>query len=92
MSLPQYAGVIVGSAVKYIDVGTFRVARGIREGNWDQVGGKHVLGLGEEAVEFVKGELIGPELPDAVDSNLEEAADAIVAGDVTVPCQATGCQ
>jgi len=92
VSLPQYAGVIVGSAVKYIDVGTFQVARGIREGNWDQVGGKHVLGLGEEAVEFVKGELIGPELPDAVDSNLEEAADAIVAGDVTVPCQATGCQ
>lgn len=90
-TLPKYSKVIMGSAVKHINVGTYDVAKGAYEGNWGDVNGKRVLGLDQDAVEFVEGQDVGPELPDVVDSNLDDAKQAIVDGDVTVPCDATGC-
>ena len=54
--------------------------------------GRNVLGLKEDAVRFVKGGGLESKLPDALDTNLEDAKNAIVDGSVTVPCTAAGCQ
>jgi basic membrane protein A len=51
-----------------------------------------VLGLAEEGVELVLGQTLGPKLPDAVSANLESSRQAIVDGEITVPCSASGCQ
>ncbi|UPW00627.1 BMP family protein [Halorussus gelatinilyticus] len=92
LTVPDYEDVIMGSAVKYINKGTNRVAEAIVKGNWDQVNGQNILGLQQDAVAMVLGNVIGPKLPDVVSQNLEESKQAIVNGDVTVPCSATGCQ
>lgn len=90
-TLPQYSDVIIGSAVKFLNVGTFEVAKGIRDGNWAEVSGKHVVGLKDDGVRFVKGKDLEPKLPDTLDQNLSDAKDGIVNGDINVPCSATGC-
>jgi basic membrane protein A len=91
-TLPQYSDVIIGSAVKFLNVGTYEVAKGVREDNWEAVNGRNVLGLKEDAVRFVKGGGLESKLPDALDTNLEDAKNAIVDGSITVPCTAAGCQ
>ncbi len=91
-TLTDYQDVIMGSAVKYINEGTRMVASAVAEDNWDEVNGRNVLGLEEDAVAMVLGQAVGPKLPDVVEENLSEAKQAIVDGDVTVPCSASGCQ
>jgi basic membrane protein A len=91
-TLPDYQDVIMGSAVKYINKGTYEVAQAVVEDNWESVQGDNVLGLDSDAVAVVLGQAVGPELPDAVEQNLEESKQAILDGDVTVPCSASGCQ
>ena len=91
-SLPEYSDVIMGSAVKFINVGTRQVANAAYSDDWESVQGKHVLGLAEDAVAFVPGAEVGGNLPDIVEQNIQDSKDAIVNGDVTVPCEATGCQ
>ncbi len=91
VTLSDFSDTIMGSAVKYIDVGTYQVATGLADGNWDGVNGKHVLGLEQDAVELVLGQDIGPELPEVVSDNLEETKQGIIDGDITVPCEADGC-
>jgi basic membrane protein A len=90
-TLPEYEDVVMGSAVKYINKGTNRVAEAVVKGNWEEVNGENVLGLERDAVAVVLGRVIGPKLPDAVNQNLEESKQAILNGDVTVPCTASGC-
>jgi basic membrane protein A len=92
VTLPEFQDVIMGSAVKYINRGTFQVAEAVVQDNWSSVQGRNVLGLDAEAVDLVLGQAIGPELPDAVSENVSEAKEAILNGDVTVPCTASGCQ
>lgn len=91
LTLPDFEDVIMGSAVKFINEGTNLVAEAVVNDNWEQVNGENVLGLEEEAVAMVLGQAIGPKLPDVVNQNLEEAKQAIVDGDVEVPCTASGC-
>jgi len=92
VTLSQFSDVIMGSAVKFMNVGTFEVAEAVYNDNWEEVGGQEsVLGLAEDAVAFVEGQDIGPELPDVVFDNLEEAKQEIVDGEIDVPCEATGC-
>ncbi|WP_135829560.1 BMP family lipoprotein [Halorussus halobius] len=91
-TLPDYQDVIMGSAVKFINEGTREVAQAIVNDDWDSVQGNNVVGLEEDAVEVVLGQAVGEELPDVVTENLEESKQAIVNGDVTVPCSAAGCQ
>jgi basic membrane protein A len=91
-SLPEYSDVIMGSAVKFINVGTRQVANAAYSDDWESVQGKHVLGLAEDAVAFVPGAEVSGNLPDIVEQNIQDSKDAIVNGDVTVPCEATGCQ
>jgi basic membrane protein A len=91
-TLPDYQDVIMGSAVKFINEGTREVAQAVVNDNWESVQGNNVVGLEEEAVEVVLGQAVGSELPDVVTQNLEESRQAIVNGDVTVPCSASGCQ
>jgi basic membrane protein A len=90
-NLPEYSDVIIGSAVKFMNVGTKEVAIAAGTGNWSEVSGKHTVGLSEEGVDFVEGADIGSELPDVVDTNLQDAKDGITNGDITMPCPATGC-
>ena len=92
VTLPDYQDVIIGSAIKRINEGTYRVAEGIVQDNWSEVSGRNVLGLEQDAVGVVLGQAIGDKLPDVVSQNLEESKQAIVDGDVTVPCTAAGCQ
>jgi basic membrane protein A len=92
VTLPEFQDVIMGSAVKYINRGTFQVAEAVVQDNWSSVRGRNVLGLDAEAVDLVLGQAIGPELPDAVEQNVSDAKEAILNGDVTVPCTASGCQ
>jgi basic membrane protein A len=92
VTLSQYEDVIMGSAVKYINEGTYQVARAVIQDNWSSVQGNNVLGLEQDAVAVVLGNAIGPELPGVVEQNLDESKQAIINGDVTVPCSASGCQ
>jgi basic membrane protein A len=91
-TLPEYKDVIMGSAVKYINKGTYQVAKAVVRNNWQSVQGKNVLGLKQNAVAVVLGQAIGPKLPSVVENNLNKSKQAILNGDVTVPCSATGCQ
>lgn len=91
-TLSDYQDVIMGSAVKFINEGTREVAQAVVNDDFDSVAGRNVLGVAEGGVALVKGQAIGSELPDVVDQNLEDARQAIVDGDVTVPCTAAGCQ
>ena len=90
-TLPDFQDVIIGSAVKFINEGTREVAGAIAEGNFESVTGANTLGLEEEGVDCVIGQAFQDSLPDAVNENLEEARQAIVDGDITVPCTASGC-
>ena len=90
-TLPEYKDVILGSAVKYINRGTYDAATAVHDDSWGDVQGKNVLGLEEDAVELVKGQTLGSKLPGVVDEKLSEAKDGIVNGDITVPCSASGC-
>jgi basic membrane protein A len=91
-TLPKYKDVIMGSAVKYINKGTNQVATAVVQNNWESVQGRNVLGLKQEAVGVVLGTTIGPELPSVVADNLDKSRQAILNGNVTVPCSASGCQ
>ncbi len=91
-TLPDFQDVILGSAVKYINEGTREVAAAVAEGDFESVAGANTLGLEDEAVDCVIGQAFDGQLPDAVGKNLEEAKQAIVDGDVEVPCTAAGCE
>ena len=91
-TLPDYQDVIMGSAVKLINEGTREVAIAVVEDDWGSVQGNNVIGLEEDAVKVVLGQAVGPKLPDVVNENLKETKEAIINGDITVPCTASGCQ
>nr|WP_079977481.1 BMP family ABC transporter substrate-binding protein [Halococcus sediminicola] len=91
-TLPKYKDVIMGSAVKYINKGTYQVAKAVTQDNWQSVQGNNVLGLKQDAVAVVLGQTVGSELPSVVEKNLKKSKQAILDGDVTVPCTASGCQ
>ena len=91
-TLPEYSDVIVGSAVKFINRGTYDcVEATVNDDFGDLTGDINILGLDEEGVDLVVGREFEGSLPDALSQNLEEAKTAIVDGDVEVPCSATGC-
>jgi basic membrane protein A len=90
-TLPDFQDVILGSAVKYINEGTREVAVAVAEDDFESVTGANTLGLEDEAVDCVIGQAFEGQLPDSVSQNLDEAKQAIVDGDVEVPCTAAGC-
>ena len=90
-SLPEYSDVIMGSAVKWLNVGTYGVVEGILNDNWDEVGGPHIVGLEQDGVAFTKGVDYEPMLPDVLDENLDAAKEGIINGEIDVPCEADGC-
>jgi basic membrane protein A len=90
-TLPDFKDVIIGSAVKYINEGTREVAAAVAEDDFDSVTGANTLGLADEGVDCVIGQAFQGSMPDAVSTNLEDAKQAIVDGDISVPCTASGC-
>lgn len=91
-TLPEYKDVILGSAVKFINEGTYDAAKAVHDGNFSDIQGKNVLGLDDEGVELVYGQTLGSMIPDSVKSKVDESRQAIVDGDITVPCTASGCK
>jgi basic membrane protein A len=91
-TLPEYKDVILGSAVKFINKGTYDAATAVRDDSFSEIQGKNVLGLDDDGVELVYGQTLGSKIPDSVKSKVDEARTAIVDGDITVPCSASGCQ
>jgi basic membrane protein A len=67
------------------------VAAAVAEDDFDSVTGANTLGLADEGVDCVIGQAFQGSMPDAVSTNLEEAKQAIVDGDISVPCTASGC-
>jgi len=90
-TLEQFSDVILGSAVKFINEGTYDCVRAVAEDDWESVQGFNILGLAEEAVDLVIGQEFEGAFPDELDQNLEDAKQGIVDGDIDVPCEATGC-
>lgn len=90
-TLSDYKDVIMGSAVKYINKGTFEAAKAVHNDNFQSIQGKNVLGLEENGVKLVLGQAIGSELPGVVEENLKSARQGIIDGNISVPCSASGC-
>ena len=90
-TLDEYSDVIIGSAVKYINQGTYDCATAVATDDWDSVAGSNVLGLEEEAVDLVVGQEFEDLMPDELDGNIEDARQAIIDGDADVPCDHDGC-
>lgn len=91
VTLEEYSGVIIGSAVKYIDQGTYDCAEATVNDNFDEVAGFNVVDLSQEGVDLVVGQEFEDSMPDVLTQNIEEAKQGIVDGDIEVPCDATGC-
>ncbi|MHC3437255.1 BMP family lipoprotein [Natrialbaceae archaeon A-gly3] len=91
VTLPEFSDVIIGSAVKFIDEGTYEAAEAVAEDNWEDVAGFNVLGLEEDAVDLVVGQEFEGELPEELEDNLEEARQDIIDGEIEVPCEHDGC-
>jgi basic membrane protein A len=91
-TLSEYSDVIIGSAVKYINTGTYDAASAVAEDNFESIQGFNRIGLEEEAVDLVIGQEFEGDMPDELSSNIEDAKEGIVDGDIDVPCSHTGCQ
>ena len=91
ITLEEYSDVIIGSAVKYIDQGTYDCAEATVNDNFDEVAGFNVVDLSQDGVDLVIGQEFEDSMPDVLSENLEAAKQGIVDGDIDVPCDATGC-
>ena len=90
-TLEQYSDVIIGSAVKYINEGTYDCAIAAVQDDWESVQGNNVLGLESEAVDLIIGQEFEDAMPQELTDNIEEAKQGIVDGDIDVPCAHNGC-
>jgi len=90
-TLEQYSDVIIGSAVKYINEGTYDCAIAAINDNWESIQGNNVLGLEEEAVDLVIGQEFEDQMPQELTDNVEQAKQEIVDGTIDVPCSHSGC-
>jgi len=91
-TLEEYSDVIIGSAVKYINTGTYDAASAVAEDDFGSIQGFNRLGLEEEAVDLVIGQEFEGDMPGELDDNLEDAKQGIRDGDIDVPCTHTGCE
>jgi basic membrane protein A len=91
ITLPDYDDVIIGSAVKYIDQGTYDCAEATVNDNFDEVAGFNIVDLSQDGVDLVIGNAFEDKMPDVVGDNLEDAKQGIIDEDIDVPCEATGC-
>jgi basic membrane protein A len=91
VTLEEYSDVIIGSAVKYIDQGTYDCAEATVNGSFDDVAGFNVVDLSQDGVDLVVGQEFEDSMPDVLQQTLDEAKQAITDGDIDVPCEATGC-
>jgi basic membrane protein A len=92
VTLPDFSDVIIGSAIKKIDEGTYDCATATLDDNFDSVAGANVLGLEEDAVDLIIGQEFEDQMPDELSGNLEDARQGIADGDIEVPCTAGGCE
>ena len=91
VTLEQYSDVIIGSAVKFIDEGTYDAALAEINDNWESVRGNNVLGLEQEAVDLIIGQGFEDQMPQELTDNVEQAKQNIVDGTTEVPCSHDGC-
>lgn len=87
----EYANVILGSAIKDLGAATYEVAQAVHEDNWESVAGEQNLTTEDGGIDFVVGQEFEGELPDTLDTNIEDAKDAIIEGEIDFICGPTGC-
>ena len=90
-TLEQYSDVIIGSAVKFIDRGTYDAALAELNDDWASVRGNNVLGLEDDAVDLTIGQEFEDQMPQELTDNVEAAKQSIVDGTTDVPCSHDGC-
>jgi basic membrane protein A len=76
---------VLTSMVKRGDVAVFDAIRAVAEGRFAP--GMHVLGLKEQAIDYVHEGPHGAHLPDAVKAKVEEMRAEVIAGRVSVPSE-----
>ncbi|XVH33072.1 BMP family lipoprotein (plasmid) [Haloferacaceae archaeon DSL9] len=91
VSEDQYQDVIVGSAVKALDEATYTVSEAVVNGEFDQYVGENNLSVEQESVDFVPGQAFDGDLPEALSTNIDEAKQAIIDGDIELSCGPTSC-
>lgn len=87
----QYQDVILGSAVKALDEATYTVAQAVVDGNFGEYVGENNLSIEQESIDFVVGQAFEGSLPEAFSTNMEEAKQAIIDGEVELTCGPTSC-
>lgn len=92
VTLSEFQDVILGSAIKRINEGTYEAVEAINNDDFESVTGENVLGIDEEAVDLVVGQQFEGELPAEIEENLAAARDGISDGSIDVPCTASGCE
>lgn len=88
---PEFADVILGSAVKDLGGATYSVSIGVHEDNWDEWEGEQNLSIEEDGIDFIIGQEFEGQMPDALLDNLDAAKQDVIDGEVDFRCGPTGC-
>jgi basic membrane protein A len=80
----SFADVILASMVKRVDTAVFTSIENLAEGNF-QGGSVTTLGLEENGVEAVYGQQLGSEIPEEIKTEIGNARQGIIDGDISVP-------
>ncbi|WP_224270926.1 BMP family lipoprotein [Haloprofundus salinisoli] len=87
----QYQDVIIGSAVKALNEATYTVVEAVINDNFSEFVGENNLSIEQESIDFITGQALGDSLPEVLSTNIEDAKQAIVDGDVELSCGPTRC-
>jgi basic membrane protein A len=80
----DFADVILASMVKRVDTAVYTSIENVVDDDF-QGGSTTTLGLDEEGVQAVYGNQLGSEIPDEIKTEIDEARQGIVEGDISVP-------
>jgi basic membrane protein A len=80
----DFADVILASMVKRVDTAVYTSIENVVDDDF-QGGSTTTLGLAEEGVQAVYGNQLGSEIPDEIKTEIDEARQGIVDGDISVP-------
>lgn len=87
----QYSDVILGSAIKALNEATYMVVEAIVNDDWESVSGEQNLSIEQGGIDFVVGEEFEGNLPEALSTNIDEAKQAFIDGEIELTCGPTGC-
>jgi basic membrane protein A len=80
----SFADVILASMVKRVDTAVYTSIENVAGGDF-QGGSVNTLGLSESGVEAVYGQQLGSEIPEEIKTEISDARQGIIDGDISVP-------